>query len=108
MTNSRQKGKRGELELVHKLHDLGFPNARRGQQFKGTKDSPDVVDGIPGVHIEVKRVQKLNLRAAMDKAVSEAEDLIPMVAHRPNGEPWNVTIRLNDIIRFSKKVLGIK
>tara|TARA_Y100000310_G_scaffold321537_1_gene379279 strand:+ start:434 stop:664 length:231 start_codon:yes stop_codon:yes gene_type:complete len=37
LVNSRQKGKRGELEVVHLLKEYGF-EARRGQQFKGTSE----------------------------------------------------------------------
>lgn len=55
MTNSRQKGKRGELAAAHYLRSLGFISARRGVQYSGSPDSPDVVcDELPGVHIEVK------------------------------------------------------
>jgi hypothetical protein len=37
--NSRNKGKRGELEAAKFLASEGFP-ARRGQQFSGGADSP--------------------------------------------------------------------
>ena len=33
MTNSKQKGKNGELELSKFLRDHGFPEAKRGQQY---------------------------------------------------------------------------
>ena len=52
MVNSRNKGKSGELELAHELERLWGVSARRGQQFSGSPDSPDVVTGIPGLHIE--------------------------------------------------------
>ena len=40
--NSRAKGARYERELARYLDENGFP-ARRGQQFAGGSDSPDVV-----------------------------------------------------------------
>jgi Holliday junction resolvase len=53
--NSNQKGKRGEREAAAFLTDEGFP-ARRGQQFAGGTDSPDVVcESLSGLHFEVKR-----------------------------------------------------
>ena len=57
--NSRAKGKDGELEFAEYLRLAGF-EARRGQQFHGGGDSPDVVTSIPGVHFEVKRVEAGN------------------------------------------------
>jgi hypothetical protein len=40
--NSSQKGKRGERAWRDELIAHGY-SARRGQQFSGTPDSPDVV-----------------------------------------------------------------
>ena len=45
---SRDKGKAGERELASKLREYGY-DARRGVQFHGGPDSPDVV-GLPGIH----------------------------------------------------------
>jgi Holliday junction resolvase len=45
--NSREKGKRGERQWRDELRAQGFA-ARRGQQFSGSPDSPDVVcDDLP-------------------------------------------------------------
>jgi hypothetical protein len=58
--NSRNKGKRGELEAAKFLASEGFP-ARRGQQFSGGTDSPDVLcEALPRIHFEVKRTEKGN------------------------------------------------
>ena len=62
---SREKGKRGERELAGRLREYGY-DARRGQQYSGM-DGDDVV-GLPGIHIECKRVERLDLYAAMDQA----------------------------------------
>lgn len=61
--NSRQKGARGERELSSKLKENGF-DTRRGQQYCGSNGDADVV-GLPGIHIECKRVEKLNLYDAI-------------------------------------------
>lgn len=94
--NSKQKGKRGELEWASECRDNGF-DARRGQQFSGTPDSPDVVSkDLHHFHFEVKRVQHLNLTDAMVQAVGDAGDKMPVVASRRNNAPWLVTMRAED------------
>lgn len=93
--NSREKGKRGEREWAAICRDHGY-DARRGQQFCGTDGSADVV-GVPGFHMEIKRVQALNIHAAMSQSESDARDgEIPIVAHRKNGTPWLVTMKAED------------
>jgi hypothetical protein len=63
--NSRQKGKRGERAWRDVLLAHGF-QARRGRQFPGSPDSPDVVcPDLPTVHFEVKCVEHLRLHEAM-------------------------------------------
>ncbi len=96
--NSRAKGKAGELELAIFLRDHGFTDARRGQQFKGGADSPDVV-GIPGVHLECKRVERGQLYDWLDQARRDAaEGCIPVVAHRRNRREWVAILPLDDFI----------
>lgn len=82
--NSRDKGKRGELEWRDELVARGY-EARRGQQHAGGGDSPDVVHNIPGVHFEVKRTERLSLYDAVNQARRDAAGKMPVVAHRCNG-----------------------
>lgn len=101
MTNSRNKGKQGELELARVLRLYGY-DTRRGQQFKGSPDSPDVL-GLPGIHIECKRVEKLNLYDALSQSKSDAGEDIPVVMHRRNRSKWLVTMELKDWIEIYKE-----
>lgn len=98
--NSRKKGKTGELELAHELSKWGF-DCRRGQQFRGGGDSPDVT-GLPGVHIECKRVERLLLDDAMEQSRRDAEGTgeVPVVMHRRNEKPWKVTMDLRDFMNM--------
>jgi len=90
--NSRNKGKVGEREFAEVLRAHGF-DARRGQQFAGGTDSPDVVSAaLDWLHIEVKRVQHLNLADACAQARRDAGGKPWIVAHRRNREPWFVTL----------------
>lgn len=98
--SQQRKGRSGELELVRILQDMGIP-ARPGDPVSyGT--TPDIV-GVPGIHVEVKRVERLNVDAAMDQAVRDAEkfcDGMPTVFHRKNRQPWLVTMKLTDWIKL--------
>lgn len=101
MTNSKQKGKRGELECAKVLRDLGFEDVRRTAQYNGKElDSKADLVGIEGVHIEVKRNERLNINEAMEQAVRDCKpDETPMVFHRKNGMPWLVTMHIVDWAR---------
>ena len=69
--NSREKGKRGERQWRDELREQGF-HARRGQQFAGGPESPDVVsDDLPWAHFEVKAVERLNICDAMEQALRD-------------------------------------
>ena len=70
--NSRNKGETGERELAKVLRGYGY-NCRRGQQYCGANGDADVV-GLPGLHIECKRVERLNLDDAMAQAKADARD----------------------------------
>jgi hypothetical protein len=91
--NSRDKGKRGEREFAALLSEHGF-HARRGQQFSGGEDSPDVVsEALAWLHVEVKRVQNLNLTDACVQAEGDCGGKPWIVAHRRNHAPWLITMR---------------
>lgn len=96
--NSRAKGKVGELEAAAFLREHGFA-ARRGQQFSGGGDSPDIVHDIPGVHLEVKRVEQGNLYTWMAQAKRDAGScLTPVIAHRRNRQEWVAILPLADFL----------
>ena len=100
--NSRKKGKAGELELAALLRDMGY-QSRRGQQYCGASGDADVI-GLPGIHIECKRVEKLNLMDAVKQASHDAKDgLLPAVFHRRNRQPWMVTLTMDDWMKLYKK-----
>jgi len=100
--NSRNKGKRGEREFASLLREHGYA-ARRGQQFSGSPESPDVVcEALAWLHVEVKRVQNLNLTDACVQAEGDCSGKPWIVAHRRNHAPWLITMRAEfffDLIR---------
>lgn len=97
--NSRRKGKTGELEVAHIMQGYGY-EARRSQQYAGINSDADVV-GVPHLHLEIKRVQALNLDKAMEQSVRDAKgDEIPVVIHRKDRQPWRVTLGLEDFMEL--------
>lgn len=102
--NSRQKGARGEREWRDQLRNEGF-DARRGQQFSGGSDSPDVIcDSLPGIHWEVKRVERGNPYDWIMQAKRDAGDSkMPVVAHKRNGEDWLCIISANDFFQLIRE-----
>src|SRR4051812_44039068 len=98
--NSREKGKRGERQWRDELRANGY-TARRGQQFSGSPESPDVVcDDLPWIHFEVKAVERLNIEEAMDQARRDSAGKVPIVAHRRSFRPWLVTMSAETFFRL--------
>ena len=97
---SQKKGADGERELVEHLHRAGYPVSWGGNKTYGAV--PDV-SGLPGVHIECKRVEQLSIARAMEQADRDAHrfrDGAPTLFHRKNKSPWLVTMRLTDWLRL--------
>lgn len=100
--NSREKGKRGELEWARLCREHGYACRRTAQYCGNTGDASDVV-GLPGIHQEVKRVERLNLEDAVCQAVHDCAGEIPIVAHRRNHHDWLVTMRAEDWFRLYRE-----
>lgn len=97
---SQRKGADGERELAAVLRGYGYEIERGGSLSYG--EVPDLT-GLPGVHIECKRVERLNVPEAMRQAVRDSErfhDGLPALFHRRNRQPWLVTLRLEDFMRL--------
>lgn len=102
MTNSRAKGAAGEREVRDVLRRHGFDDARRGQQYCGANGDADVV-GLPGIHIEVKRVEQLRLESAMQQSRADAKvGEIPIVVHRKNRGKWMAIMDMDDFMDMYK------
>ena len=106
--NSREKGKRGERQWRDELRANGYM-ARRGQQFSGSPDSPDVIcDELSWLHFEVKAVERLNIEDAMDQARRDAGAKTPVVAHRRSFRQWLVTMEAETFFEFLRGMLPME
>lgn len=98
--SQQRKGAEGERELARTLAGYGYKLRRGGSLSFGTV--PDLT-GLPGIHIEVKRVERLNVPEAMSQAQRDSErfqDGAPAVFHRRSRSPWLVTMKLEDWMRL--------
>jgi len=101
MINSKQKGARAERVFANFLKDKNI-KARRGQQFCGGSNSPDVITELKHIHFEVKWVEKLNLQRAFEQAKKDAGTKIPIVAHKKNKNSWMISLSANDFFELLK------
>ena len=110
--NSRDKGKRFELLISHKLQDYGFPARRTAQYCGNSGDASDVV-GLPGIHIECKAQEQMRLYEWMEQAVRDASAAgpvfpLPIVIHKRNKMDILVTMRLDDWMTWYKSSIVSK
>ena len=107
MVNSKRKGNAGERELARVLRETLGIEARRGQQFSGSPDSPDLVTSLNDIHIECKRVERFNLYEALNQSRRDAGEKIPTVWHRKSREEWVVIVEVKNLKRFCEIISSI-
>ena len=97
--NSKQKGARFERLLASKFRDHGYDARRTAQYCGNTGDASDVV-GLPGIHIEAKHQERMQLYEWMAQAQRDAQaggsDALPAVFHKKNNADILVTMTFDD------------
>ena len=105
--NSKAKGKNGELEFCRLCHAEGYNDVHRTAQSRGNTGQAGDVEGLPGIHVEVKRNERLNILEAMEQSVRDCEASgkgeTPIVAHRKNNSPWLITMRAKDFFNLYRE-----
>jgi len=103
MTDSRSKGSRGEREIVDILKAAGWPQARRSSDGRAQVERGDIVRGPAGFHLEVKRRERIRILEWSHQAEGDAHPTDrPAVIWRPNGEPWRVSMLLDDFLPLAR------
>lgn len=78
-----------------------------GQQYNGL-EGEDVV-GLDYIHIECKRVERLDLEEALEQAKRDSAYMqMPAVFHRKNNKKWKVTMDLDDWIKLYNEYYSSK
>ena len=104
---SRDKGKRFERALASRFREYGF-DARRTAQYCGkTGDASDVV-GLPGIHVEAKHQERMNLYEWIAQAKRDAEaggkGNLPVVFHKKNKAEILVSMELDVFMTIYKEL----
>lgn len=102
--NSKRKGKEFELKLARLFREYGY-NARRTAQYCGNSgDASDVV-GLPGLHIEAKARERMELYDWMAQAKRDAEGTgkYPVVFHKKNHANILVTMEFDDFMEIYRE-----
>lgn len=110
----KSKGKRGERQCAAELRRLfkwpaNGEQIRRGQQFSGSPDSPDViVPGVP-IHVEVKRVEGCGkFYKFMEQAEADSPPTsVPVVWVRSNAQESLLVCKWKNIQQLAEIVKGL-
>lgn len=104
---SRDKGARGERLWRDVCRGAGFEAVERGcQLYQKGSEIADVV-GLDGIHQEIKFVERLNVRAAMEQSERDTSPgELPIVAHKTSRKEWLVTMRAGDWFKLYKAWRG--
>jgi len=100
---SRAKGKRGELESAKlwQKHGGEVRPLQSGQRDRD--DAGDYLATLGGVEfvVQVRRREKVALIPASREVEGVARDgEVGCVVYRPNGEPWRISLLLDDFGRL--------
>lgn len=105
MVNSRQKGKRIELEACRVFRSLGIP-AQRTVQFQGRGSSGDIVIPWTNLHLEAKGRRAIVFHRWYDQAVADARhgSLPLVISHEDRGD-WLATMRVAHVGQVAEQLL---
>lgn len=102
----RDKGARFERLIANLFKDWGY-NAFRTAQYEGKSGNAADVEGVPGLHIECKHVEKMHLYEWMAQAdrdnKASKHPQIPVVIHKANNKPILVSMHIEDFIQLYKE-----
>ena len=102
--NSKQKGARFERTLASRFRDYGYEARRTAQYCGNTGDAADVI-GLPGIHIEAKHQERMQLYDWMAQAKRDAagSGKLPVVFHKKNNCEILVTMEFDDFMNLYRE-----
>jgi len=109
MINVRNKGKRGELEVVKIINNFLNTHLRRTPNSGGLSIKGDIIDTqntiVHNIHFEIKNQSKIQLPKWWKQCTGDCSATkVPVLIFKQNGE-WLSTLLLNDLLYFIKENL---
>jgi len=96
----RKKGADAEREVAAIFREHGFA----AERWRSGLDIKGDVRGIDGLHIEVKRQERLALPEWIRQAQRESNEKdIPVVIFRQSRSQWHVSLSLGDFLHLLKE-----
>ena len=108
---SRDKGARGEREVVKLFKAAGFTARRTAQlqTFRANGAADVAVEELPLVHAEVKRDERLSVDAMCRQAETDAPaNRVPVVLWRRNGGRWRVVVPVDYWLHLEQASLQLE
>ena len=103
---SREKGARFERTLANILKERGYDAQRSAQHCGNTGDAPDV-RGLPGLWLEAKAQERIQIRPWYEQAKRDAEAAkkgeIPVVIHKINRGEILATLSFEDFLTLYER-----
>lgn len=104
--NSKQKGARFERQLASRFREYGYDAHRTAQYCGNSGDAADVV-GLPGIHVEAKHQERMQLYEWMAQAKRDAAagggNALPAVFHKKNNAEILVTVEFDTFMRLYRE-----
>lgn len=92
---SRDKGQRGQREVVELLRDIGYEAKNNPYQYRGAEGA-DVETDFP-FYPEVKFQNKLNIFGAIDQVINDNKTGKPyIIFFRKDHKEWHVALKWED------------
>lgn len=100
---SRNKGAAGEREVAEIFRKRGY-NAQRTPNSGGLWIKGDL-EGLPGIHAEIKRAERANFTAWYKQAKRDRPPgKMAVVIHRANRGEWVVYCSLDNFLQLYEQV----
>ena len=103
---SKNRGKRGEREVMRFCRDQGY-EVHRTAQYKGKTGDAGDIEGLNGIHIECKRTERFKIRESMEQAIRDAKAQgkgnLPVVFQRGNNQEWLAVMRAEDWFKLYRE-----
>ena len=93
----RNKGHRGEneVEKIIAARELWTPDRALGGRLQKQGD----ILGLPGAWMDVKRHERIQiLKWSREHEAKTPPHIDPVIAYRPNHEPWRISMLLDDYL----------